>query len=463
MRLRLTPPQIFTVLSLIFVISMVVSTALTQSPFFRQAIINRESVVIRDLINALAIGQGLSSSDMGNHTDAEAKKHLNLSFKYLNNIAGVMRIKVFNRSQTIVWSDEPGLIGTKMTAHHDDLIRALGGEVRAVLIPAKSRSNNIDRLPPEELIEFYVPLFLSRPGEKDAVDGVLALYRSPLELNETIRQGLYLLWMVTVSGGMVLFFALYKLFRSVYRRQREVESQFAKLSADHERIIQIEKLSAMGQMMSEIAHQLNNPLVGVINLAQLAERETDNPQRVKELLGEVRKAGEHCRIFVQRMLRFNKVARSELRPTKLKWLVRETIAFFQQSVSGHHAVTLEAPDHEVILEIDPVLMRHALFNLITNAYQANPKGPVLVSIALDEREEVPGYRISVSDRGSGIKPELMDKLFTPFFTTKPDGTGLGLAVAQHIAIQHGGSIRAENKPDGGACFSIWLPATKVNA
>jgi len=242
-----------------------------------------------------------------------------------------------------------------------------------------------------------------------------------------------------------------------------VESQFAKLSADHERIIQIEKLSAMGQMMSEIAHQLNNPLVGVINLAQLAERETDNPQRVKELLGEVRKAGEHCRIFVQRMLRFNKVARSELRPTKLKSLIRETIAFFQQSASGHHAVTLEAPDHDVILEVDPVLMRHALFNLITNAYQANPKGPVLVSIALDEHEEVPGYRISVSDRGSGIKPELMGKLFTPFFTTKPDGTGLGLAVAQHIAVQHGGSIRAENKPGGGACFSIWLPATKVNA
>jgi len=88
---------------------------------------------------------------------------------------------------------------------------------------------------------------------------------------------------------------------------------------------------------------------------------------------------------------------------------------------------------------------------------------VSVSIALEEHEAASGYRLAVSDCGSGIKLDAVDKLFTPFFTTKADGTGLGLAVAQHIAVQHGGSIRAENQPGGGACFSIWLPATKVNA
>ena len=442
---------------------MVVVTSLTQSPFFRQAIINRESVDICDLINSHAVEQELSLSDMEHYNNAEAVKHFISTFKHLKNLDGVVRIKVFNRSQTIVWSDEPHLIGTKMTAHHDDLVRALGGEVRAVFNPARSRSNNIDRLPSDELIEFYLPLFLSRPGEKDVVDGVLSLYRYPQELNDTIRDGLYLLWLVTGTGGIILFYAIYRLFSSVYHRQREAESQFAKLSADHERIIQIEKLSAMGQMVSEIAHQLNNPLVGVINLAQLAEREADSPPRVKELLGEVQKAGEHCRSFVQRMLRFTKVARSEPRLTEMKGLVRETIAFFQQSFGNRYAVTLEAPDHDVIIEIDPMLIRHALFNLIHNAAQADPSGSVVISISSDEHEGVSGCQLAVSDCGPGIKPELMGKLFTPFFTTKSDGTGLGLAVAQHIAVQHGGVLRAENKPSGGACFSIWLPTTKANA
>jgi signal transduction histidine kinase len=457
MRFKLTPPQTFTVLSLLFIVSMVVVTNLTQSPFFRQAIINREVKLIRDLANALAVGQGLSWSDMQNYTDAGAKEHLDLSFQHLKKLTRAVRIKVFNHNKTIVWSDEPSLIGTGMTMHRDDLSRSMDGEARAVFDPARSRSNKLDKLPDGELIEFYVPLFLSRPGENDVVDGVLSLYRSPQELNDTIQYGLYRLWLVTGTGGTILFYALYRLFRSVYQRQREVESQFAKLSADHGRIIQIEKLSAMGQMVSEIAHQLNNPLVGVINLAQLAEREESNSPRVNELLGEIQKAGDHCRKFVKRMLRFTKVAHSEPRLTEMKSLAQETIHLFQQSIGNYQEVILEAPDHDVILEVDPVLMRHALFNLIHNATQADPSGKLSVSIASEEYQGTAGCQIAVSDCGSGIKPEMMEKIFTPFFSTKPDGTGLGLSVVQHIVAQHAGTIRAENKPGGGARFVIWLP------
>jgi len=462
MRLRLTPPQTFAVISLLVITAILVVTSLTQSTFFRRQIIDHESVIIRDMVDALAANE-LSSLDMEHYDWAAAQVHFEHSFGALKNLSGVVRVKVFNRDKMIVWSDEPSLIGKKITAHDKDLTMAMGGEVHAVFSDSERASlyRHVEGLPPSPLIEFYVPFSLPKAGAaNDTVSGVLSLYRSPQELNNTIQHGLFLLWLVTGLGGIILFAALYKLFRTVYRRQREVESQFAKLSADHERILQIEKLSAMGQMMSEIAHQLNNPLVGVINLAQLAEREMDNPQRVKELLGEVHKAGEHCRSFVQRMLRFTKAARSEPRPIELKWLIRETIVFFQQSVGGHHAVTLEAPDRDVIIEVDPVLMRHALFNLITNAVQADPSGSVVISISSDEHEGVSGYRLAVSDCGPGIKPELMDKLFTPFFTTKSDGTGLGLTVVQHVVVQHGGVLHAENRPGGGACFTIWLPAQR---
>jgi signal transduction histidine kinase len=461
-RFKLTPPQTFTALSLLFIVSMVVVTDLTQSPFFRQAIVNREATLMSGLANALAIGQYLSWSDMNNYTNAAAKKHLDLSFKHFKNLPGIVRIKVFNRNKTIVWSDEPGLIGTSMTMHREDLSRAMNGEARAVFNAERTRSNKLDKLPNGELIEFYVPLFLSRPGERDTVDGVLSLYRSPEELNKTIQHGLYLLWAVTGVWGAILFYGIYRLFRSVYQRQREVESQFAKLSADHGRIIQIEKLSAMGQMVSEIAHQLNNPLVGVVNLAQLAERDKSNSPRVNELLGEIQKAGDHCSKFVKQMLRFTQVARSEPRLTDMKSLVQETIRLLQQSIGNHQEIIFEAPDHEVTLEVDPVLMRHALFNLIHNATQADPNGKVLVSISPEEYQGKAGCQLTVSDSGSGINSAIAGKIFTPFFSTKPDGTGLGLSVVQHIVIQHGGTIRAENKPDGGARFVIWLPAKQGN-
>ena len=94
----------------------------------------------------------------------------------------------------------------------------------------------------------------------------------------------------------------------------------------------------MGQMVSEIAHQLNNPLVGVINLAELAEREIGNPARVKELLGQVRSAGEQCREYVQRVLQLSQLTRSERRPADINRLARDTVAFFQQSLGSHLSV-----------------------------------------------------------------------------------------------------------------------------
>jgi signal transduction histidine kinase len=465
MRLNMTPPRVFAVSSLLLIAATAAVTSFTQSSFFRQAIIDREAMIVRDVVSAVVLEeqleQELSSSDLERYDEPAAQERLNHTFSALKNLSGVLRIKVFGPGETIVWSDQPHLIGTKLTSHKEDLARAMNGEVRAVFNPAERTFNDAEGLPHIPLIEFYVPLSIGKPGTPRYTDsGAVALYRSPQELNDTIHHGLLLLWLVTGLGGAILFVSLNRLFKSVYHRQREAESQFAKLSTEHERIMQIEKLSALGQMVSEIAHQLNNPLVGVVNLAELAQREADNPERVRELLGDVRRAGEECREFVQRMLQFNEASRFEPRPTDMNELTRETIVFLQQSMAGHPDVTLEIPDHPLMLNVDPVLMRHALFNLIHNAALSEPKGPVVVSLAHDDRKDVAGCRIAVSDRGSGIKPEVAAKLFTPFFTTRSGGTGLGLSVTQHIVAQHGGSIHAENNSGGGARFVIWLPASR---
>jgi len=447
---------------------IVLGITFTQSSFYGQAIIDRESVIIRDMVSAIVLDQEqehqLFSSDLENYQEPRAQEHMQRCFGTLMKLSGVTLIKVFRRDKTVVWSSEPSLIGKRFVTHHpDDLEKAMGGDARAVFNPGKRTMETAYMFPKLSLIEFYVPFTLTKHTTPAAgtSSGVLAIYRFPQELNQTIQEGVVLVWLVTGVGGVILFGALYTLFRTVYYRQREAESQFAKLSTDHQRLVQMEKLSAMGQMVSEIAHQLNNPLVGVVNLAELAEREIDSPNRTKELLADIRKAGDHCRDFVQRMLRFNQVARSEPQWTEMKALVNETMAFLRQSMSSHPAMTLDAPDHDVMLEVDPVLFRHALFNLIHNATLAAPGSPVMVSLAEEEAHGVSGWRLTVADCGPGLTPKVKAKLFTPFFTTRTGGTGLGLTVAQHIMLQHGGSIHAENRPDGGALFILWLPATKL--
>lgn len=463
--IRMTPPRVFAISSLLLIAATAVAISVTQSSFYREEIIDRESVIIRDIVKAIVLDdmskRELSLTDMQRYTEDSSRRRLERSFRMLKSLTGVSLIKIFDRADTIVWSDDPSLIGTKGSFHPEDLQRAQNGEVRAVLVSGDIPFVPIEGLPFMSLIEFYVPFSMAAPdASHGTVSGVAAIYRSPDALNRTIGHALLLLWLVTGVAGAVLFAALYKLFRSVYHRQREAESRFTKLSAEHRRIIQVEKLSALGQMVSEIAHQLNNPLVGVVNLAELAETESGNPERVKALLGDIRNAGEHCHEFVQRMLQFSEVSRSEPQATEIIALVRGTIAFFQQSMPGHPAVTLESPDGPMMLLADPVLIRHALFNLIHNAVLAGPAGPVVVSLAPEERQSLPGYRIAVSDCGPGIVPDVAAKLFTPFFTTRSGGTGLGLSVAQHIVVMHGGSIDFQNRPEGGARFIIWLPASR---
>jgi signal transduction histidine kinase len=456
------PPRFFAAVSLLMIIAMVIGTGLVQAPFFRQSIIDREASVVGDMVYAIAVDHQVSSADMQNYTDEQAKRRLDLAFATLTKLPGAARIKVFNQDKTIIWSDDASLVGTQRTGHPTRLGRAMAGEVQAVFNgPDHHLMSGEQGARAPATIECYVPIFAKSNGLVNGpVIGVLSLYRDTQDVNQTIQQGLYLLWAVIGGFGLLLFVVLYKVFSLAYFRQKTAESNLSKLTVEHERIVQIEKMSAMGELVGEIAHQLNNPLVGVINLSQLAEREVRNPERVAELLAQVRKAGTECRDIVQRILRINQISRSELHSTDIKELVKDTITFCHQSVDVRHVVNFVESDLLVSLNVDPVLIRQALFNLIHNAILAAPESQVQVEVVLSEHQRVPGVMLSVTDAGPGFSMETADKLFKPFFTTRASGTGLGLSVAQHIAMKHGGVVLAENLPKGGAKFSIWLPMVR---
>jgi signal transduction histidine kinase len=453
--MRLSDPQKFTIVSAVIIAFVTVATGYAASSFFRQAMLEREADSMSQLVRSVTLEEeeegNLSSWSLNNYVESAAQVHLAQSFDALTRLPGLFQIKVFNEGQTIVWSTVTEFIGTQQSHHLKAVAQALSdGRPKAfnlVLPGAKDR-----------LIEFYVPFRLESVG--NSVAGVVSVYRSSDSIDASIRQGVYLLWLVTGVGGIVLYAALYRLFLAVYRDRDNINSRFEKFASDNKRAIQMEKLSAMGQMVTEIAHQLNNPLVGVINLTELAEREIGNQARVKELLGQVRTAGEHCREYVQRILGLSQLNHSEMQLTDLGRLVRDKVVFFQQSLGQQPAVAFEAPAETIACKVDPVLMRDALFNLIHNAAQADPIGPIVVTLSREQREGRMGCSLTVSDRGPGIPPGAADRIFTPFFTMRAGGTGLGLSIAQQIVVLHGGNITAENRPDGGARFTIWLPENR---
>ncbi|MDP2135841.1 MAG: ATP-binding protein [Sulfuritalea sp.] len=299
--------------------------------------------------------------------------------------------------------------------------------------------------------------------------GDLVVIRDITALKSTFNWSIVAVTTISLLSAIgvlgVFYLALDRVERD-YRRQHDLEHQLLRVNAEYGRILQLEKLSALGTMVGSIAHQLNNPLVGVVNLAQLAERGVDDPLRTRELLGEIRSAGEDCRAFVKRMLAFSRVSSFESQPTAMAELIEDTVLLFRQTENKQLPVELELPDQAVVLTIDPILLRHALFNLLVNAAQATTDGgAIVISLARedDPARGLPGWSLAVSDHGRGMPPEVMEKIFVPFYTTRSDGTGLGLPVVQHVALLHGGQVNVSSEAGRGTRIAVWLPDSLSDA
>ena len=298
--------------------------------------------------------------------------------------------------------------------------------------------------------------------------GRLVIMRDVTQLETTFKgyiAGVVLLSLAVAAGVFGVFYAALERVERDYLRQHELEHRLLHLNTEHQRILQLEKLSALGTMVGGIAHQLNNPLVGVVNMTQLAEREADNPQATRELLADIRRAGEDCRTFVRRMLEFSKISCFDSKPTPMAPLIEDTVLMFRQAEDRHHPVEVHLPDDPVVLMVDPILIRHALFNLLLNAAQATSSDkPIVISLEpeIDPVRKLPGWTLAVTDHGTGIPREVMDRIFVPFFTTRSDGTGLGLPVVQHVALLHDGHVSANSEPDSGTRFALWLPMSPLD-
>lgn len=245
------------------------------------------------------------------------------------------------------------------------------------------------------------------------------------------------------------------------------------LASTREQLVQKEKLAAVGQLVSGVAHELNNPLQGVLGYAELmlaakpAELENEELRAIRDNAN--RAAG-----IVRNLLTFAGRTSSARGWQHLNRIVRDAIAAREQQLSAAGIdIRLEIADRLPLVYVDQGRLEDVLINLIENAEAAiasrrqrkslspivpeRARGEIVVSTRLDnDRERI---LVDVADNGSGLKDEDLTRVFDPFFTTREvgKGTGLGLSVCYGIVREHGGHISARNRPTGGAVFTVELP------
>jgi two-component system, NtrC family, sensor histidine kinase HydH len=235
-------------------------------------------------------------------------------------------------------------------------------------------------------------------------------------------------------------------------------SDLTELAALQKQIHMKENLAALGELSAGIAHEFKNALATISGYAQMIRSEA---QKGTELREHGEKILDQTRALTHVVTEFLKFARPlELADEQVVLLpiIEQVVAEVSEAVPGV-PITAEGSFSDV--SGDDALLRQAILNLARNAAEAvaenSGNGRVIIRGDVESSGIQQGQRISVADNGPGIPPDVLTKIFMPFFTTKANGTGLGLAVVQKIVVQHGGTIEARNQLQGGAEFIVWLP------
>jgi C4-dicarboxylate-specific signal transduction histidine kinase len=231
-----------------------------------------------------------------------------------------------------------------------------------------------------------------------------------------------------------------------------------------ERLLQIARISALEEMASGIAHELNQPIGAIATFAQAAQRMINRPepmiQPTAEVLQHISQEALNAGQGIRRIRSlFNGQAHGHVE-CQIGDVIGELMPIFELLARPRAAkLALSTQPDLPNVSIDRLRIQHVLFALMQNALEATMRQGESPEIRIDVTGDRYGVQIAVTDRGTGVPEQARDHLFHPFFTTKTHGTGLGLASSRAIAEAHDGSMSFENVPGGGARFSLRLPAT----
>jgi signal transduction histidine kinase len=249
------------------------------------------------------------------------------------------------------------------------------------------------------------------------------------------------------------------------RKQRELEAE-----GHRQEIAHLGRVALMGEMAASLAHELNQPLTAIVSNAGAGQRFLDQGevdiQELHELMSDIVSDGERAGEIIRGIREMVKKGKATHGPVDMNQVVTDVVRLTKSDAVSRSCTVLTELDFELArVEGDPIQLQQVLLNLVLNAFDAMQEIPVQFrQVVLSTKSEADGFvHTAVRDFGPGFSDSLRKRIFEPFFSTKKDGLGMGLAIARSIVESFGGVLDARNAPGGGALFHITLPARSEDA
>ncbi len=239
--------------------------------------------------------------------------------------------------------------------------------------------------------------------------------------------------------------------------EKKVDERAEEMKKIHSQLFRSEKLASLGKLAAGVAHEINNPLTGILTNSSLLLEDLEAADPHREDVEVMVKETIRCREIVKRLLDFAKQTKPQKRLASMNGLI-ENIVLLVRNQTSFRNITIEKQLNPALpdLLVDPDQIQQVFINIILNAAEAMTKGGCL-KIESGLTPDGGSIVVTFADTGPGIPEEMREKIFDPFFTTKEHGTGLGLSISYGIIEQHGGEIRVESVPGKGSTFIIQLP------